>query len=409
MEAQNSALTTTLARPFIVTDLDQPDLADLRYGGQLPRRRVKRLIGFDEWMEKWKKEFTKLNFKFRNRRHAFDVAYAFNLAEVSRRALVQKTTPDIADLYLGSEEIEIGLRIAVAATGAWVPTGDLLTDDEPALYLPRRMFSKDRAAVDSHQYIVFPVHGGRLHHWSLLIYDRFTHTANLRGFLERNEMDIQGLVIHHKPIPAQVSKVSCGWICLESARAFMHEQLEDWTKSVLYRDLPDTKRNLQRERAAVKNWEIWGAVSWRGTREIFYPVQRTLQAQQVQQSEQSAQVEQAQQAQPVQQVQASPAGQATQADAPTSAAATPATSAPALPPTLPPPSSPDDAQRRHLLSEAEDEHIAREHTMKLVDFISHVKDLTATPLSVREYYFFLLGSNGDYDKAVEAIERKYGS
>ncbi|KAI1461774.1 hypothetical protein F4805DRAFT_453654 [Annulohypoxylon moriforme] len=159
------------AHPFIVTDLSQPYLVALRYGNQLPTRRIKREIGFDDWMEKWKEEFTNLGFNFRNRRHVFDIAYAFNLAEVSRIAIGEEGPIDIADLYLGSEELEIGLRMAVAETDAWVPTGDLLTAGNPTSYAPRQMFSKDRDGVAKNRYIVFPVHGGLFNHWSLLIYD----------------------------------------------------------------------------------------------------------------------------------------------------------------------------------------------------------------------------------------------
>ncbi|KAI2464467.1 hypothetical protein F4781DRAFT_70298 [Annulohypoxylon bovei var. microspora] len=165
------------ARPFISMDLDQPDMAAHRYNGLLPQRRVKRVIGFDGWMEHWRQQFGNFGFKFHNSRHALNTANAFNLAETSRCALFKEVPNVIADLYLGSEEIEVGLRLAVAETDAWVPTGDLLSSDVPERFTPRQMFSKDRAAIATHRFTVLPVHGGRLHHWSLLIYDDQTRTA----------------------------------------------------------------------------------------------------------------------------------------------------------------------------------------------------------------------------------------
>ncbi|KAI0890746.1 uncharacterized protein GGS22DRAFT_194637 [Annulohypoxylon maeteangense] len=386
--------TNTVAHPFIVTDLSQPDLTELRYGNLLPKRRVKREVGFDEWMDNWKKEFIRLNFNFHNRRHVFDVAYAFNLAEVSRHTISNEKPDVIADLYLGSEEVEIGLRMAVAETGAWVPTGDLLTDDAPAFYAPRPMFSKDRAAVTDYRYMVFPVHSGRLNHWTLLVYDN--STPNFLSFLDRNRINAQGVTFHPKEIPDQVGRVSCGWICLESARAYLHEGLDDWTKSTLYRDFIGADRSIALEKAAVTNWANWGAVWWRGSKETFYPVQPA-QSQLV--------VNQAQQ------VQETPAEQAIQAHASTSGTQT-------LPPQLPPatsavegtesPGSPSTLVRV-VRDELKGEKVSREQAYTLFEFINYCHRLsTQLPkyINVREYHSILSSNGGDFKKAGDEVLRR---
>ncbi|KAI1461773.1 hypothetical protein F4805DRAFT_413321 [Annulohypoxylon moriforme] len=212
--------------------------------------------------------------------------------------------------------------------------------------------------------------------------------TNFLSFLKRNGMDSQGITFHPKDIPAQVSPVSCGWICLESARAYLHEGLDDWSKSVLYRDF----EGLEREKAAVANWASWSAVWWRGTTEAYFPIQEAQaqpevhqvqeQAQPVQQAEQveqvQAQEQSIQQVLEAQQVQESTAEEVIDTRESTPLAETP-------PPTTYNPLFRDRESRREL-----------------VDFLAQVLPLTRTPLSIREYHSILTSSK-DFDEAVEVV------
>ncbi|XDG07265.1 hypothetical protein ABKA04_006880 [Annulohypoxylon sp. FPYF3050] len=428
-------------RPTIVIDANQPYMADLRYDDKLPARYTNRSGGFDKWFEKWKDDFTKAGFQFHNREHTFETAYKYNLSEVSRRALAN-TVPNqlvrMEDICLKSDEIEVGLRMATDGADAWVPLGDLMTDDDPGLYKPRKMCSKDRAGVAEHKYTVFP-DGFR---WKKGQRQQNLE-KNFRSFLEFNGMNAEGIQIEPLPFPIQRNKYSCGWIALESARAWAREGKTDWTDSKLYDAYYSTVQPFARERAAMRNWSLWAAVSWRGARESWVNEEQevlvedtppgTYQAESAELLKQEGQLGLLGLAQPVQ-----PVKQEQPAKAPTSVAQKPLPPAPApipvsarpptppsVPPTVPPtpawvepplPPAPTttshlithpvrpaaNPERFHLLKEAERNGISHEHRYKLVNFILEVKKLPLRPLSLMEYHIILLDKEYDVKKAVQA-------
>ncbi|KAI1098216.1 hypothetical protein F4804DRAFT_350672 [Jackrogersella minutella] len=368
------------AYPFIETDLGQPDLRHYRYNDRLPRRRVKGEIGFDEWIENWTKEFTRLHFNFNGRQHLFQVANAFNLAEMSREALNYQAAQDITNLFLGSEEIEVGLRLAVDRTSAWVPTGDLMSARAPETYVPRRMFSRDRESLDKHQFLVLPVHGGCLQHWGLVIYDHRAKMANLCKFLECNGMDNKHVTFTQASIPDQSMLMSCGWIAIESARAFMHEDgLQNWSESTLYQEIArdgDTELEAKRELALIKNWASWAAIPWRGTHEFLYP------------SPDHEKI-----TMPKAHTEALPKAQ------PKVTKDTPSQSANVT--------SADEDDKRRLLSEMEAANIPENNRLILVYFIREIQGQLLRPLTVLDYYFYYLGYRGNISQATEMILKRH--
>ncbi|KAI1095073.1 hypothetical protein F5B19DRAFT_489965 [Rostrohypoxylon terebratum] len=87
-----------------------------------------------------------------------------------------------------------------------------------------------------------------------------------------NEINVKGIEIEPQVFPHQHQLYSCGWIALESARAWAREGKLDWTTSELYDEYFSTNQPVARERAVMKNWSIWAAVSWRGVKETQSPV-----------------------------------------------------------------------------------------------------------------------------------------
>ncbi|KAI2627968.1 hypothetical protein GGS26DRAFT_127275 [Hypomontagnella submonticulosa] len=218
-------------------------------------------------------------------------------AVIASRRLTMKATSCLAPHYdpdlkwLTRSEVEQGLRLATWRPKVWVPFGVRLWSS-PRETSGLKWDGDQRQQYHSHDWMILPCNtrpgSEDGDHWQLVIFSKkqkriyfgdsfYIITSkmannlaiNLRHFLINNGIEDPGILqVATMFLPGQRGKWQCGYIVIESARAFVYEDgLTNWQESRLYTGIQGGK---YKEIALLENIECWSRIGYRDHHDLLH-------------------------------------------------------------------------------------------------------------------------------------------
>ncbi|KAI0380254.1 hypothetical protein F5Y04DRAFT_282018 [Hypomontagnella monticulosa] len=185
--------------------------------------------------------------------------------------------------WLRRAEVEQGLRLATRHLSVWVPFGARFWSS-PDETFGLKWDGDQREQYDRHNWMILPCNtrpGSEDGcHWQLVIFSKLRKTVyfgdslgsitseeannvaiNLRHFLINNGVEDPGVLqVVAMSFPQQRGHWQCGYIVIESARAFVHENgLMNWHKSRLYEGVQSEE---EREITLLEHVECWSKIGY---------------------------------------------------------------------------------------------------------------------------------------------------